>query len=146
MCLLHLEADAELIAAKALKVDTRHVLRAYECLRLCHKTLSWWMSGNAEALTVAKEPALRDSLNCAERLATALEQKLPHSQFQAFEPTQGAATEPVLDAAGEEASLLRDVDAPSFDEGFGEQGETVQDPADGQIILRDRAACLQYEL
>lgn len=115
-------------------IQKRHVLRAYDCVKLCHSVLTLCVKG---ALTPTTEVgALTQVTSAAEQLQSALEaQLIPESQFVPFE----APEEPVAED-GEAGHIFTQGDTPPLSDGYGPEGKSVQDPSQGPIILGDRAS------
>ena len=133
----HCQADPVLVSQHALRIETKHVLRAYDCVTLSHDLLSVLVSGAPTGPGGADVEArsLAEALSGAEKLAAAMRHnKLPESQFERFEVSAEEAAE-----AGQE--VLTQSETPALREGLGPSGESVQEPAVGTIIMSDRAAC-----
>lgn len=153
--MLVLQVDPECKLKKTLVVESRHVLRAYEVLRLCHDVISLWRTGSCADKAVPGQEELRCQLSSADRFAMALSgAKWPSSQYATFQLSQ-VAPEIVPEGSGNIPhevpsqcdgkalpEILTQIDVPNLHEGYGEGGKFVQDVQDGEIIFTDRVPWL----
>eukprot|EP00435_Cladocopium_sp_Y103_P009541 s3136_g2.t1 len=134
------QVDHELVAQRGLRVEERHIHRSFDQVKLCHDLIGIWSRGTyAPIVAPPIADPMTEALSSAARLDEALGgQRLPVSQFEPFEPSQ-----PVMDGDVEEyEELLSQKDAPRLDEGYGENGASVQDPQHGPVKWSDRESWL----
>lgn len=149
-----MQVEPEDLEQKKLEVQTRHVLRAYDTLALCHGLLNVWITGSGAPKMDAQSSKAAESGTHLEHLrAAAKSHKWPIDQCQPFVATQAEVADVETDerregsqAAPEEHELLSQSDLPSLGEGFGPDGKSVQDPAHGEAFLSDKVARLQAQL
>ena len=129
------QVDQELAAQRALRVEERHIHRSFDQVKLCHDLIGIWTRGTCAPAVAPQLDPMTEALSSAARLEAALGgQRLPMSQFEPFDPSQR-----VVDGDGEECdTLLSQADTPPLDEGYGENGASVQDPQHGPLLWSDR--------
>lgn len=127
------QVDEQVAAQRNLQVEERHVLRAFDQVKLSHDLISTWARGAPCLQSPPVHPA-EQAMSAAARLEAALAgQRLPVSQYEVFEPSQ-----PPLEDQEQELKLLSQEDVPPLDEGYGRDGQSVQDPQLGPVKWSDR--------
>ena len=124
-----------------LAVDAQHVCRAFNQLKLTHDVVALWTQKVPKHVVCSggdcSDTARR--MSSGARLKAVCDAGLPHSQFETFHP--GVATQ-VSESQDPKPKVLcmSDPEVPCLKDGYGDNGESVQDPAGGEIILGDRVA------
>ena len=134
------QVNEEQYTQRQLRVEDRHVLRAFDQVKLCHDLIGVFTRGCIAAPRVVPQPSpVSQALSSAARLDAALEgQRLPVSQFDPFEFSQASmASQGLVDVDGETEKMLTLGKSPNLDEGYGEGGVSVQ-PA--PVLWKDRDA------
>ena len=128
---------------KVVRIEKRHVLRAYDCLKLIHELLAICSTGTAASKSAI--PSMAATMSEAQKLIAALDaQKLPESQFDRFDASQppnapiAESEAQAVDAVPDGSGMLGHADAPTFDVGYGPDGASVQDPKHGPVFMSDR--------
>ncbi|CAJ1333125.1 unnamed protein product [Effrenium voratum] len=148
-------AMGEISTSDDLRVQTQHVLRAFDEVQLCQAQIALWTSESVPAKADRPDCGhLASLLTSAERLQAACEAAPMPSQFAVFECTQqqplaleDASAEEVLEAAAGPAAgpeppkvlMLSDAEVPPLSDGYGPGGASAQDPGLGPVLFTDRA-------
>ena len=137
-----------------LEVQSRHVIRAHSEVVMSHGVISLWRAESPPKGRVNRPDygPLASTLSSAERLQAACQAAPVPSQVPIFEATQlppvkqesedsGAvpASGP-QDTAQPRVLRLGDPEVPALTQGYGENFESVQNPALGPVVHPDRVA------
>eukprot|EP00435_Cladocopium_sp_Y103_P074919 s47_g52.t1 len=139
---MHLAADPSEVETKQLQVQSKHVLRAYDTLTLCHSLLNLAITGRAAGkVEEPVSPAVMQMSSAERLLASVRAHRWPTSQYERFEASQVQGEEDTgeaPDAPEGELQIMSQKDRPALDIGFGPDGKSVQDPAHGEPFLSDK--------
>ena len=145
--------DISVAPTDPLVIQPKHVNRAAAELRLIHAVVALWKSKKPQGTTLARPDygPMAASLSRAQRLQAACEAAPLPSQVPAFVPSQPSgspekceAEEPVEMLPSQVKPLkLEDPEVPALTTGYGENGESVQDPSLGTVVHGDRVSWLR---
>eukprot|EP00435_Cladocopium_sp_Y103_P004245 s2104_g1.t1 len=128
--------------AASLEVGADHVCRAFNQLKLSHDVVGLWTEKVPATTTWTRGDTSDAALQMSSRarLDAVCDTAIPHSQFETFRP-EGQGPVEVQESQDEPPKVLGllDPEIPPLTHGYGPNGESVQSPDDGEIILSDRA-------
>jgi len=130
--------------AASLEVGADHVCRAFNQLKLSHDVVGLWTEKVPATTTWTRGDTSDAALQMSSRarLESVCDAAIPHSQFETFQP-DGPGPMEIQESQDEPPKVLSllDPEIPPLTRGYGSNGESVQSPDDGEIILSDRVPC-----